>query len=64
MLRQSFMQSKQSVADMFKSRDSVEYTFEPKVSKNNEKKRSIQKFLKDQQKFLTAKELKIQQLRN
>lgn len=49
---------------MFKSRDSVDYTFEPKVSKNNEKKRSIEKFLKDQEKFLTAKELKIQQLRN
>lgn len=58
------MHSKQSVSDISKSKESIDFTFEPKLLKNNEKKRSLEKFIKDQEKFLSNKELKIQQLRN
>lgn len=64
MLKQSFFQSKQSVSDISKSKESIDFTFEPKLFKNNDKKRSLEKFIKDQEKFLSNKELKIQQLRN
>lgn len=58
------MHSKQSVSDISKSKESIDFTFEPKLLKNNDKKRSLEKFIKDQEKFLSNKELKIQQLRN
>jgi len=56
--------SKQSVSDISKSKESIDFTFEPKLLKNNDKKRSLEKFIQDQEKFLSNKELKIQQLRN
>lgn len=58
------MYSKQSVSDISKSKESIDFTFEPKLLKNNDKKRSLEKFIQDQEKFLSNKELKIQQLRN
>jgi len=58
------LHSKQSVSDISKSKESIDFTFEPKLLKNNDKKRSLEKFIKDQEKFLSNKELKIQQLRN
>lgn len=42
----------------------IECTFEPQTREKKHEKRSIDKFLKDQEMFVEKKELRIQQLRN
>lgn len=45
------------------NKENVECTFEPRINETSKNKRSVEKFLKDQESFQRAKEMKIQQLR-
>lgn len=45
------------------NKENVECTFEPRINETSKNKRSVEKFLKDQESFQRTKEMKIQQLR-
>lgn len=54
---------KMSAADLSKYREGMQCTFEPKINDISKIRRSLDKFLKDQDKFLCCRDEKIETLR-